>query len=632
MSLIKQLWIAIIVMSTLALGSSFFISVYQTRLHLIEHLYLKNADNAAVLAMTLSQAEKDATTIELMLAAQFDTGYYQRITLRSPGGKALFNFEIPAESSIVPTWFVNIVSLDVEPGAALVQDGWEQYATLEIESQYEFSLVALWNISQKLTFMFLLLAVVFGVAGQFFLRGVRKPLNQVVKHAEALGERRFIVSDEPKTLELKNVVKSMNKLSGRVRSILEQERHELDQLYIKYQTDAVTSALNRPYCISWLASHFAHRDKAGAITAFMLRIIDLNKVNLTLGRINTDAWLQKTVIALKQFDGVKLLSRLNGSDFLLLLEDDQDLALQGASLLRIINEVALNCHSDLPEHSVLVGTELKDIDSTSKLFSVLDNLLASAQAIYGRQLLVNTAEQRTSKLNDGSDWLARIKTALATSSFEAEFYPVQLTNGALLHQEAMMRLTVDGQVLRASDVLGWAKRYQLLADIDQAVLQYCITQLFSRPNLTIAVNLSDTSLSDIAVHYKLIAFLQQQPEDVLCRLAIEFDERQVIKQQMQFIQFVLALKKFKISVGIQRCTVAFTALPELEQLGLDYIKIDSAIINAITHDEGRAMINKILKLSHALGLQVIAEGVQDIAQVELLAAAGFDGFTGIAIV
>lgn len=631
MSLIKQLWIAIIVMSVMALGSSFFISVYQTRLHLMEHLYLKNVDNAAVLAMTLSQAEKDNTTLELMLAAQFDTGFYQSIRLLTPEGDLLFNFEMPSEDFGVPMWFIEFVRLDVTPGVALVQDGWRQYGSLEIESQYQFSLVSLWDITKELTLIFVALAVFFGVAGQLFLRGIRKPLNQVVRHAEAIGERRFVVSEEPKTLELKHVVKSMNKLSGRVKSILEQERLELDQLHIRYQTDGVTSALNRAYGISWLSSYFSSRGNEQSVAAFMLRIVELQNVNLELGRANTDTWLRKTIAEIRQLNTLRLVSRLNGSDFLLVMDDNLNLQTQGEDLLDIVNRVADSCHPNLRQHITLVGTELGDIDSSSRLLSVLDNLLAAAQATSTKQLVINKTIKNISMLNDGGEWFAKIKTALANDSFAAEFFPVKLASGNILHHEAMMRLSVDNQVLRAGEVLGWAKRYNLLADIDLSVLQYCVRQLISNPAITVAVNFSDASLNSLSMHYKLIAFFDAQPKNVLSRLAIEFDEQHVIKQQSQFMPLVLAIKKYQIHVGIQRCTAAFTALSGLEKLGLDYVKIDAALISSVTHEEGAVMVSKILKLSHALGLQVIAEGVTESKQIEPLIAAGFDGYTGIAV-
>lgn len=629
MSLIKQLWIAIIVMSVMALGSSFLISVYQTRLHLMEHLYLKNVDNATVLAMTLSQSDKDTTTLELMLAAQFDTGFYQRISLRKPDGSDIVNFELPTETIEVPLWFRDLVKLEVAPGLASVQDGWNQYGILEIESQYQFSLVSLWNISKELTFNFFVLALAFGVIGQFFLKGIRKPLNQVVQHAEAIGDRRFVISELPKTLELKHVVNSMNKLSERVRFILEHERQELEKLHLRFQTDGVTTALNRAYGINWLSAYFSNRSNEADITAFLLRITDLQAVNLLLGRASTDVWLQKTIADIKSLAGLRLVSRLNGSDFLLIFEDRHDLHSQADELQHLVHAIADTVAAQLSERLTIVGSEIKDIDSSSTLLSVLDDLLASAQAGSNKNMLLNTTGLQGKALNDAGEWFTKIKAALSNNAFEAELYPVKLANGSVLHQEAMMRLNLGNEVLRAGAVLGWAKRYNLLADIDMTVVQYCIRQLTLEPKLTIAVNLSDASLSNVTAHYKLFALFDSQAAHVLSRLAIEFDEQHVLKPQ--FIPFILALKKYKISVGIQRCTVAFTALPELEQLGLDYVKIDAALVRTLAQEDGTVMVNKIIRLSHALGLQVIAEGVDDVKQIDALITAGFDGYTGIAV-
>lgn len=630
MSLIKQLWIAIIVMSVMALGSSYVISVYQTRQHLMEHLYLKNVDNATVMAMTLSQAAKDETTLELMLAAQFDTGFYQRISLVKPDGSSVISFAMSSDMADVPGWFVDLVQLEVAPGVASVQDGWKQFGTLEIESQYQFSLISLWKITKELTFNFFALAVLFGVVGQFFLKGIRKPLNQVVLHAEAIGDRRFVVSDVPKTLELKNVVNSMNKLSGRVKYIIDQERQELEKLHVKHQTDGVTTALNRAYGINWLSAYFSNRNEEVGLTAFMLRVIDLGAKNLLLGHANTDIWLKSMITELKLLPGLKMVCRLNGSDFLLLQEDCHDLAGQAKDIQRVLNQTAARINEQLHDQIIIVGSDLKEVDSSSTLLSVLDDLLASAFASSNQKIVLNTTGVHGKALADGSEWFNKIKTALTQGAFEAQLFPVKLANDRILHQEAMMRLTLGHEVLRAGAVLGWAKRYDLLADIDMTVLQFCIKQLMQNPELNIAVNLSDVSLSNVSVHYKLLAFFDAQSDAVLSRLAIEFDEQHVLKQQ-QFLPFILSLKKYNIHVGIQRCTVAFTSLSELEQLGLDYVKIDAALIRALSEEDNSLMVNKIIRLSHALGVQVIAEGVEDISQIDGLLAAGFDGYTGVAV-
>ena len=121
MSLIKQLWIGIIVMLLLALGGSFAISIMSAKSYLEEQLRIKNLDNATSLALSISQMEKDPVTLELLISAQFDTGHYEYITLADPQKNILVsrryeenaNDKTPAS---VPGWFTHLVNFDAAPG------------------------------------------------------------------------------------------------------------------------------------------------------------------------------------------------------------------------------------------------------------------------------------------------------------------------------------------------------------------------------------------------------------------------------------------------------------------------------------------------------------------------------------
>ncbi|MFO8044521.1 MAG: LapD/MoxY N-terminal periplasmic domain-containing protein, partial [Halomonas sp.] len=74
MSLIKQLWLTIVILLVLAFGGSLFIGVTSSRTYMQQEVQIKNVDNANALALTLSQLDKDPVTIGLLIAAQFDTG------------------------------------------------------------------------------------------------------------------------------------------------------------------------------------------------------------------------------------------------------------------------------------------------------------------------------------------------------------------------------------------------------------------------------------------------------------------------------------------------------------------------------------------------------------------------------
>eukprot|EP01035_Chromulina_nebulosa_P041576 gene41576-56260_t len=74
-------------------------------------LRLKNSDNAASLALALSQQKGDSELMSLLMSAQFDTGYYRRVQLRSADGKLAFSREAASASGSAPAWFVSAVPI-----------------------------------------------------------------------------------------------------------------------------------------------------------------------------------------------------------------------------------------------------------------------------------------------------------------------------------------------------------------------------------------------------------------------------------------------------------------------------------------------------------------------------------------
>src|SRR5690606_14608465 len=99
MSLIKQLWVAIGLITALSLGGSFIVSTLSARHYLEQELMVKNMDNASSLALSLSQMPKDDVTVELQIAAQFDAGHYRLIRLTSPAGAPLVEREYAGQAA-----------------------------------------------------------------------------------------------------------------------------------------------------------------------------------------------------------------------------------------------------------------------------------------------------------------------------------------------------------------------------------------------------------------------------------------------------------------------------------------------------------------------------------------------------
>ncbi|WP_019677396.1 bifunctional diguanylate cyclase/phosphodiesterase [Arsukibacterium perlucidum] len=628
MSLIKQLWIAIIVIVLLAFGSSFFISAYQTKNYLAEQLQVKNIDNATGMALTLSQMDKDLTTIELMLSAQFDTGYYRRIALRDVAGNIVTEFSLPAQQVNAPQWFIRLLNFEIKPGIAQIQDGWQRFGTIELESQTDYSLVALWQITKDLALGFLIIAMGCGVTGSILLNRVRGPLNQVVTHAEALGNRQFITSDEPATFELKRLVAAMNRLTGRVRFMLEQEQKQLDHLQRQYELDQVTGAFNRDYSASWLEGYFNNADRSEVSSVFMLRVTNLQGINLQFGRAETDVWLKQMVNVLQQYHGVRLVSRLNGSDFFIIADQVATTTSMCGQLVDQLNNSCLLDENHNTAPVLLVGLSLDAVNSRQQTLLQLDAMLVEVESVPPLQSKILQQLQPYDTLADATAWLKAIKQAIDSERIMSKVYPVQLRDGNLLHQEAMLRVSINNEWLSAGQILGWARRYQFTSQLDIAMINRALSQLAADETLQLAINISDQTLTTVAVHYQLLTLLQTLPKTVCQRLSLEFDERLVIKHQLLFISFAPALKALGVSVGLQKCGYAINNIQDLEKLGIDYLKIDSAIVLRYKTPEAAKILTSLIKLAHALSLTVIAEGVVSAEDIKGLYQLGFDGLTG----
>ena len=104
MSLHRQLLLAILLSIALAFGASLTINLIAARGYHEDQLAVKNEDNAAALALAMSQLPKDRATIELQVISLFETGHYQRIAIVDPQGVVLAKRSAPLAESGAPAW------------------------------------------------------------------------------------------------------------------------------------------------------------------------------------------------------------------------------------------------------------------------------------------------------------------------------------------------------------------------------------------------------------------------------------------------------------------------------------------------------------------------------------------------
>ena len=151
MSLIRQIWLLMFGTVLLAFLGSVTVAVESARTYLETQLQLKNADNATTLALALSQQKGDEQLMNLMMSAQFDTGFYRRIKFVAADGSVPFVREAQATGQQAPAWFVKLAPIESDPGIAQVSDGWRALGKVEVVSHSFFAHDELWwdRISER---------------------------------------------------------------------------------------------------------------------------------------------------------------------------------------------------------------------------------------------------------------------------------------------------------------------------------------------------------------------------------------------------------------------------------------------------------------------------------------------------
>lgn len=637
MSLIRQLWLLLVATVVLGAVGSTAVSVGAARDHLQTALRLKNSDNAQALALALSQQRGDATAAELLIAAQFDTGFYDSIRLLAPEGRVMIERRaaaVAADAGDAPGWFVRLTPIVSEPGIAQVSDGWKALGSLEVVSTARFAHADLWRGSLRSALWLAGVGVLLGAAGALVLGRIRRPLQATVAQAEALVERRFVTMPEPAVPELRQLAAAMNALVRRLQSIFGEQDRQLDALRREAHLDTVTGLAQRGHFLGQLGSLLARDDAPPEGWLVLLRLRDLATLNRLHGHRAVDAWLAAWAAELKRLlDDVPgaRLGRLNGSDFAVYAPAQAHELPARADRLHDALQLPLG---GLPAADLALGAIGWTAGSeVATLMREADAALAQAEARPDGHRAMFVDLPRHDDLHPAAAgeavWRQRLSQALTRGDAQLGAFPVRSREGGLLHLESPLRLRLDdaGPAQPAARWLAWATRTRLIGEADLCAVRLGLRAiaLDGRPR---AVNLAPESLADrdftAALHEAL-----RTHADAARSLWLEVGERAAADHLPLVRELARLCQPLGVKVGLEHAGERLGRIDRLYEAHLDYVKLDRALSSGIAQDPRRAeFLRGLVWMLHGLGIAAYAEGVVDGADAEALWQCGVDGQTG----
>ena len=634
MSLMRQLWLAVIISTVMAFAGSLLVSIWSAQGYLTQQLERKNGDVANSLALSMTQQEKDPVTIELQVTALFDTGYYQLISVADPFGKIISQRIQDKSDANVPPWFIKSFPIRSKPGLAQISDGWKQYGTVKVISHTQFAYQALWEQAGKLLLWFCLGGSIVGSLGMLALRAIGRSLNDVVNQAGAIGERRFITIAEPRTPELRALTRAMNGMVERVRQMFNDAAAHLEELLRRVNYDQLTGLPNRDYFMAYFKGQLAGEEAAQIGILAVMRLPDLNTVNDALGRVGTDKLLKEIGQIFTEFsrqhEGA-LSGRIKAGDIAVVLPGKNDPRGVAQQLSKIFDERLVGKWPGLTDIYHLGVILFEHGSSFGDILSRVDHALALAEGQGANASHVIGSDVQMNVI-PGEQWRTLLTQAVNKGNVKLVFYPVVKQDGVMLHQEGMVRLQSepDKPLMTAGEFMPIAAHLNLTALIDLEVIRLAIRHLSTIED-DVAVNLSAETIGNWTFRTDLSRLLRSNPG--LCpRLWFEVTEYGAFKHFDAFKDICLVLKDFGCHIGIEQFGQRLSESQKLTELGLDYVKIHPGLVNGIDINIGnQEFLNRFCSIAHAVGAVVIAVGVKSEAELSMLKSLGIDGVTGPAI-
>jgi diguanylate cyclase (GGDEF)-like protein len=645
MSLSRQLWLAVTLVTLINFIGSFGVSMFSIRSYIEQQLHQKNIDSATSLALAISQLSKDPITVGLQISALFDTGQYEAISITAPDGSIIDERIQAPVAAGVPDWFMDLLPIDVEAGRAQATDNGMHFGVIKVASQSRLGYSTLWDQAGTLMIWYLVAGALAGLIGVLIVHSIKKPLVTMADQAEAITNRHFLTISEPRIPELRSIARATNDLIRQLHNRKLEESSRLADLNERMNLDPVTGLANREYFMvrlrEMIENHAHARDGAQAGVLFLIRLEKLEQINQKLGRIETDKLLGNVGSLLSHIgetsDGESsglLAARMNGSDFMLMVpgsDDTKAIADRIVSKLTALlspigavgNEIANICH--------IGAVRYRRGDELRKLLASADAALAAAEGT-GRTPVQAPAVQGSPAAANIGDWRHIFNDAFSEDRFKLALYPVVGRTGGLLHQEVAVRMQAqhNGGWLDAADFIAIAVRLNLTGMLDLTVIRHALDHLHSSPG-DLAINLSIETVADWGFRNKLGELLRRHP-DLCPRIWLEVTEYDAFRKFEAFQGFCDTFKEIGCHIGVDHVCHSAGELEKLAALGLDYFKVDASLVHRINQNrENQRRLKELCGMAQRTGIILIACGVQTEAEQKALVKLGFDGLTGAGI-
>ncbi len=409
--------------------------------------------------------------------------------------------------------------------------------------------------------------------------------------------------------------------------------------------DVLTGLPNRRLFLDRLNEEIAVAERhLGSAAILYMDLDNFKTINDSLGHAVGDELLIEIGNRIKdQIRGEDTVSRFGGDEFVVLLKEIDRNTDTAGNLARLVAEKIQKALSEIiqiDQHELFITSSIGISLFSAENYSAVDLLVQADTAMYrAKEAGRNCIRFFEPTMQIAANTLLLLEKGLRLALLRGEFFllyqPQVNLEGTIIGVEALLRWNHPSRgTILPEEFIATAEDSRIILQIGEWVLMTACQQLkkweqfYQDIEFHMAVNVSPHQFRMTDFVTQLQGVVQQtgiEPQ----RLGLEVTEGVVIEDIKDTVKKMHTLKKMGIRFSIDDFGTGYSSLSSLKTLPLDQLKIDQSFVRDIFLDPNdETIIETIITMAHILGMEVIAEGVENKEQVQFLTEKGCKIFQG----
>ena len=414
---------------------------------------------------------------------------------------------------------------------------------------------------------------------------------------------------------------------GRINSVI--KLRESVQMITAVENDELTGVYTRQ-------AFFYHAKKLLKLRSnerFHLVIADIRDfklINSSYGEKMGDKILCYLAKTYTKMIKTGLVSRYGSDQFVCIAYGECDLSAE--TMMKLEKEIAGN--APIPNLMIKYGI-YENIDKSLPVSVICDRGFMAIRSIrdnYECSIAYYTEKMKQKQMRD-RELENRFESAMSNGEFVAYFQPkYDVKTEKISGAESLVRwINPDGSMVMPGEFIPLYERDGLIVKLDEYIFRYVCEFQRERMErgqelLPISVNLSRGSIHYSGVVERYMEIIKENGIPFSC-VPIELTETATLNRVV-IRDFTERLVNAGFALHMDDFGAGYSSLITLSELPFDTMKIDKSLIDGISQQKGRIVVQQGIILGHGLGMKVVAEGVESAEQVELLREMECDDIQG----